>query len=188
MSRDPTRVTEVERAIARGAAHPRVEIWRLMRDHASQLQSERERTSREVASERGRFTALLVEVANLHHQLKGFVAAAAPRLEGAGLAEEAASLAALDGKLDQLTTNAGARMLRLEAEDYTPELEAWVEVIASVPEAGTQTPLVRDTVLPGVLIGTDVVQRAKVVLAVPEQSQPPDQGEQGTQETEAEGR
>jgi hypothetical protein len=168
MTSDPIEITEAERPVRFGRpSNPQREIWQLMRAHATARSADREQARERVAAEHRRLTALLVDAGNTAHKLVRFLRANGEALRAAGLEEQVEVLTAFHAKLGEAIARAGGRVLDPVGEPYALDMSAWLDVVASVPEADVQRPLVRDTVAPGLALGDELLQRAQIVLAVP---------------------
>ena len=169
---NPTQITETERPVRSARpVNPQAEVWRLLRDAETARRAARAECGDRVAAEHGRFAALLVDVVNARHQLQVFLRHKRMLLAAAGLDAEAELLAAIDARLGGVVSRAGARTIGLDQLDGWPydidAMEPFADVIAAVPADGLDTPCVRETATPAVLLGADLLQRARVVLTVP---------------------
>jgi hypothetical protein len=169
---DPTQITETERPVRSARpAKPQAKVWRLLRDAETERRAARAECGDRVAAEHDRLTALLVDVVNARDQLQVFLQHKRKLLAAAGLNAEVKLLAALDARLGTVVGRAGAQVVGLDDLDgqrYDIDaMEPFADMIAAVPTDGLDTPRVRETVTPTVLLGADLLQRARVVLAVP---------------------
>ncbi len=169
---NPVQITEVERPVRPGRpANPQSEVWQLLRDAETERRGVRAECAERVAAEHDRFTKLLVDVVNVLHQMQVFLQHKRTRLAAAGFDAEAGLLDAIEAQLGLVTRRAGAVVMGaadLDGQWYDLDaMEPFTEVIAAVPTAGIDTPCVRETASPGVLLGVELLQRARVVLAVP---------------------
>lgn len=170
-------ITEAERPVRSARpAKPQAEIWRLLRDGETERRSARAECRDHVAAEHERFTALLVDVVNARHQLQVFLRHKRMVLAAAGLSAEAELLAAIDARLGNVARRAGARVFGpddLDGRRYDIDsMEPFADVIAAVPADELDTPCVRETTAPAVLLGADLLQRARLVLGVPQVRDP----------------
>jgi hypothetical protein len=169
---NPVQITETERPVPSGRpANPRAEVWQLLRDAEKERRTTRDECSDRVTAEHDRFTKLLVDVVNVHHQVQVFLQHKRLRLGAAGLEAEVGLLDAIDTQLGVVARRAGAGVMGLTVLDgqrYDIDtMEPFVDVIAAVPTAGVDAPCVSETATPGIWLGVDLLQRARVVLAVP---------------------
>ncbi len=96
------------------------------------------------------------------------------RVERAGTAPDLAGALALQARAwDAELQRAGVEVRDLQGEVLTDELYAQVEVAGAVPDPAVDRPTVRETLVPLVLVGGQVVGAAQVITSVP----PPPGGE-----------
>jgi molecular chaperone GrpE (heat shock protein) len=165
---DPRTITERERPLRSDRLlHPQREIWSLLRAQADGRRADRDATRRRLAEERAPLAELVVAVVNLHHQLAALARTHGPALTAAGLVEPAEVLEGLAEKLEQAARQAGARVLAPDGNTWQRDDETWADVVGSEPDPDVQVPVIRQTVVPGVFLRGELLQRAGVVVAAP---------------------
>ena len=165
-------ITEVERPLHPGRpANPRAEVWQLLRGAADARRAAQAEYAEQLTAEHDRSTRLLLDVVGVQHQLQVFLQHKRARLVAAGLEAETGLLEAIEAHAGSVVRRAGAVVMgasTLDGQRFDPDaMEPFTEVIAAVPTAGIDTPCIRETVTPGVVLGADLLQRARIVLAVP---------------------
>ena len=149
---DAIRISEQERTLhSARPMNPQSEIWKLLRDQADGRRADREAGRRRLAEERVPLAELVVAVVNLQHQLTAF-----ERTNGAALAE------------------AGARVLAPADQAWDPDDASWADIVASEPDPAVDEPVIRETVVPGVWLRGELLQRAAVVVVAPPREAAPE--------------
>lgn len=168
MTTDPTRITETERPLRNEQqVQLQREIWHLMRRHATEKRDVQAAAARVRADQRDQFRALVTDLARAHHQLRVFVAQHAAAMEQAGLTEQAGLLATIHDRYGQVLTRVGAELVYHDGQPFTLDLLHSAEITASIPSTDVEQPIVQETVSPGVRLGSELVCKAEVQLAVP---------------------
>jgi murein L,D-transpeptidase YcbB/YkuD len=176
-------ITETERPLRFAEPLlPQAAVWHLMREHAQTLKAERDDWHKLVASERDRMGKLILDVADVFHQLQALVTAQTEKLDAAGLRDEAQMLDAICGKLREVLERAGVRVEILDGKPYTLGMIDWTEIVASVPTQGISQVLVRETLVPAIFWRAELLRPGKIVLATPEAGQRPDIVKEGSHE------
>lgn len=169
MTTDPTRITETERPLqSEQQVQLQREIWHLLRRQATEKRAVQAGAAHAQADERDRFRALVTDLAGAHHQLRAFLAQYATVMKQAGLTEQADLLVTIHDRYGQVLTRVGAELVYPEeGQPFTLDLVDSVTITASIPSTDVGHPVLRETVKPGVRLGSELVCKAEVQLAIP---------------------
>jgi hypothetical protein len=122
MTRNPIKITETERPLR--TAQPtnlQSAVWRLMRQHARDMQAAREEAGRRQAKDHDQLRKVVIDLARAHHQLKVFLNRHTEVLDSVGLSEQSSLLATIRDRYEQVLVRAGVKLIYLDGQPFVLE-------------------------------------------------------------------
>lgn len=168
MTIERTRITETERPLrSEQQIQLQRDVWHFMHTQAAEKRKLQAEISRVRVDEGERFRAIVIDQARAHHQLRIFLTQYAAVLEQAGLKEQVDLLVTIRDRYEQVLTRVGAELVYHDGQPFTLDLADSVTITTSIPSEEVTQSIVRETVSPGVRLGSELVCKAEVQLATP---------------------